>query len=59
MNYVLNARIKVFTAVKIQDEFFWLMTRCSVVVGCQRFRAHHKNTRRHKSEEPDFNILNC
>jgi hypothetical protein len=27
------ARSEVFTAVKIQDEFFWVLTPCSVVVG--------------------------
>jgi hypothetical protein len=30
---------QVFTAVKIQAEFFWVVTPCSVVVGKQRFRG--------------------
>jgi len=30
-------RYGVFTAVKIQDEFFYIVTPCSVVVGYQNF----------------------
>jgi hypothetical protein len=35
----LDARFKVFTAVKIQVEVFWVVTPCSVVVGRQRFET--------------------
>jgi len=28
-----KVRFEAFMAVKIQDEFFWVMTPCSVVVG--------------------------
>jgi len=34
---LLQTRFDVFTAAKIQVEVFWVMTRCSVVVGCQFF----------------------
>jgi len=33
------ARFDVFTAVRIQVDFFWIVTPRSVVVGCQRFRG--------------------
>jgi len=33
----MDARIEVFTAVKIQVEFFRVVTPCNVVVGYQRF----------------------
>jgi hypothetical protein len=37
-NIKLNrARYDVFTAVKIEVEFFWLVTLCNVVLGYQRF----------------------
>jgi hypothetical protein len=28
---------EIFTAMKVQVEVFWVMTPCSVAVGCQRF----------------------
>jgi len=33
-------RFEVFTAVKIQVEFFWVVTLCSDAVGYQRFGSH-------------------
>jgi len=32
-----SAKFEVFTAVKIEVEFFWVVTPCSVMVGYQHF----------------------
>jgi len=31
------ARLQIFTAIKIQVSLFWIVTRCSDVVGYERF----------------------
>jgi hypothetical protein len=36
---VPDVRFEVFTAVMIQVKVLWVMTLCSVVVGCKRFRG--------------------
>jgi hypothetical protein len=35
----MDERFEVFTAMKIQVQFFWVVTPCGVVVGYQRFRG--------------------
>jgi len=37
VNYEAHTRFEVFTVVKIQVEFFWIVTPCSYVVGYRRF----------------------
>jgi hypothetical protein len=36
---ILDARFEIFMAVKIQVEFFWVVTSSSVVVGYHCFRG--------------------
>jgi hypothetical protein len=35
----LSSSFEAFTAVKFQVKVFWVVTPCSVVIGCQRFRG--------------------
>jgi hypothetical protein len=47
MNFI-KARLRVFTAVKIEGEVLWGVTPCSVVV--------YYSTRRHTPEDLDLNV---
>jgi hypothetical protein len=39
LSNILNVRVEVFTAVKIQVQVLWVVTLCSLVAGYQRFRG--------------------
>jgi hypothetical protein len=66
---ILTRYFEVFTAVKIQVEFLWVVTPCSVVVGyftlkmeaarsSETLVPYHNITGRHNPEDLDMKINN-